>query len=652
MLNKNPFQNDMFHPREGALKFRGRLPITCIEQAKLRHTMSELTNPSEIARETLRLLATRRIAPTPDSYRQHYQEIAGLPDAPAPADAERMLHQLTADLRAQPNGARAGGALEQAASDRNWTQYRSLLLELLKPKAVKNAAAPMWAQLILDLMKQWETRHAGLTTARKRDSLERLLGVPGADAGGLAKKLRHLVASWSATAIAQAEEHGLPDAPQAAAERAGTAPRPATSQVAAPPVAAPRPATSQAAGAAAPESGLAEVRELLAQTLEFAVVSQLGHAPDLAEEAGGLAAAARAAVQKDAIAKLTVALRQFWFKLELRGGDNAELHQGLLRLLRLLIDNTHDLLGEDQWLRGQVAVLQAIVSRPLDIAAIGEAEKRLKEVIYKQGTLKDSLKEAKSSLKKLITDFIDRLGALSESTSSYHSRLETYGQKIRQTDDIKQFNVVLADLLQDTHSVQLDTARTRDELVATRRQVETAQSKVRALEQELEQVSELVQEDQLTGVLNRRGLDDAFGREIARAERAAAPMCIGLLDIDNFKNLNDTHGHQAGDAALQHLVRVIERAMRPSDVLARYGGEEFMLLLPGTELEEAVDVMSRLQRSLTKAFFLHNNERVLITFSAGVALRGQAEPQAALIERADKAMYKAKHAGKNRVCAA
>lgn len=600
--------------------------------------MSKLTNPSDIARETLRLLASRRIAPTPDSYRQHYQEIAGVPDAAVPADAERMLQQLTADLRAQPNTARLSGALEQAAGEKNWSQYRAALLDLLEAKAGQSAAAPLWAQLILDLVKQWDTRHSGLTTARKRESLERVLGVPGSDAASLAAKLQNLVKSWSTTALAQTEETG-PAPTEATEAKGGGAPAkrlPAPSAVA--------PAEGEAA--------LLQLRELLAQTLEFAVISQLGHAPDLAEEASALAQAARAAAGRETTEKLTSALRQFWFKLELRGGKNAELHQGLLRLLRLLIDNTHDLLSEDQWLRGQVAVLQEIVARPLDLGAIAEAESRLKEVIFKQGALRNSLQEAKAALKQLITSFIDRLGDLSESTDGYHARLGAYAQKIRQSDDILQLNVVLEDLLEDTRSAQHDAVRTRDELLAARRQVESAELKTRELERELDKVSGLVQEDQLTGVLNRRGMNDAYEREAARAERTGTPLCVSLLDIDNFKQLNDVHGHQAGDDALQHLVRVIKRTMRPSDVLARYGGEEFLLLLPETQQEEAVAVMVRLQRNLTKAFFLHDNERVLITFSAGVALRGDAEPQTVIIERADKALYQAKRTGKNRVCAA
>ncbi len=389
-------------------------------------------------------------------------------------------------------------------------------------------------------------------------------------------------------------------------------------------------------------------QELLAQTLEFAVVS-LASAPGLAGEAGALAQAVRQCATGGEIEALTAALRKFWFKLEVRSGEDLEVHQGLLRLLRLLIDNTHGLLNGDLWLREQIEVVKALIERPLDLASIREAERRLKEVIVKQAALGVSLQEAKSALKHMVTGFIDRLGELSESTDGYHSRLQEYAHKIRQTDDIRHLSALVGELLRDTHSVQLTAARTRDELLAARRQVEAAEAKVRQLECELEHVSELVHEDQLTGVLNRRGLDDAYQRESARADRTGKPLCVSLLDIDNFKRLNDTLGHQAGDDALQHLVRVVKRTMRPTDVLSRYGGEEFLLLLPETDLKEAVSVMVRLQRTLTKAFFLHNNERVLITFSAGVALRKRGELPYATIERADKALYQAKRAGKNRV---
>jgi diguanylate cyclase len=124
------------------------------------------------------------------------------------------------------------------------------------------------------------------------------------------------------------------------------------------------------------------------------------------------------------------------------------------------------------------------------------------------------------------------------------------------------------------------------------------------------------------------------------------------MDVDNFKKLNDTHGHQAGDEALVHLARVTRETIRPQDTLARYGGEEFVVLLPDTELDDAVKAMTRVQRELTRKFFLHKNEKILITFSCGVAEQGETENSAGAVKRADQAMYLAKRAGKNRVVAA
>ena len=147
-------------------------------------------------------------------------------------------------------------------------------------------------------------------------------------------------------------------------------------------------------------------------------------------------------------------------------------------------------------------------------------------------------------------------------------------------------------------------------------------------------------------------MDAGFEKEETRADRHGSSLCVALLDIDNFKRLNDTMGHYAGDQALIHLSTVIKETLRPSDSVARYGGEEFVILLPEVSLEEAATTVERLQRELTKKFFLHENDRVLITFSAGVALRAPEESQEDVIGRADKAMYQAKHTGKNRVIVA
>ncbi|MDP1996454.1 MAG: GGDEF domain-containing protein, partial [Gallionella sp.] len=345
-------------------------------------------------------------------------------------------------------------------------------------------------------------------------------------------------------------------------------------------------------------------------------------------------------------------LRQFLIKAELRAGDNAKVHEGLVRLLRLLVENVGEMVEDEDWLHGQVAILQEIIAKPIDRHAIADAERSLRDAIIKQGMLKQSLSEAKTTLKSLMATFIDRLGEITESTGDYHQKIERYSKKIGKSNNLTELSHLLEDIMQDTRVIQASALRSHEELVGTRKQVQEAEAKIRKLELELAQVSELVHQDQLTGALNRHGLDEAFEREATRADRSHTPVCVALLDIDNFKRLNDTMGHQAGDQALVHLSQVIKEALRPSDAVARYGGEEFIIVLPGIGLEEATATVERLQRELTKKFFLHENDRVLITFSAGVALRAPQEPQDDVIGRADRAMYQAKHTGKNRVVVA
>jgi diguanylate cyclase len=172
------------------------------------------------------------------------------------------------------------------------------------------------------------------------------------------------------------------------------------------------------------------------------------------------------------------------------------------------------------------------------------------------------------------------------------------------------------------------------------------------LHQELDRVSALARHDPLTGALNRQGLDEAVNREVSKVKRMDTPLCVAMLDIDNFKKLNDTLGHATGDMALAHLASVAREVMRPQDTLSRYGGEEFVILLPDTPLDKGIEAMTRLQRELTKRFFLAGAEKVLITFSAGVAQLLTGETGFDAIKRADQAMYLAKRAGKNRVLGA
>jgi diguanylate cyclase len=129
-------------------------------------------------------------------------------------------------------------------------------------------------------------------------------------------------------------------------------------------------------------------------------------------------------------------------------------------------------------------------------------------------------------------------------------------------------------------------------------------------------------------------------------------MSIGLLDIDNFKRLNDTLGHAAGDEALKALAALVDKTLRPTDSVARYGGEEFVVLLPDTPVDEGQQILTRLQRSLSVGLFMHEEKQVFVTFSAGVTAFRIGERIEVALERADQALYDAKRNGKNRTCVA
>ena len=500
-----------------------------------------------------------------------------------------------------------------------------------KPAADGNA----WADTLRNFAQAWEARLPGITQARKRETFERVLARNRGDASDLQVRLGGLVKSWGA------------DASAAVALEVFT---PAGEQAPGQPVA--EPAT------APPESPENErdvsllLRELLAQAVGNAVSDRLGYTAEQIAEGAALGAALRGAGTRAQLAAEADKLRSFWLKLELHGAGQQEVITGLALLLQLLLSNIGELTSDDRWLKGQIEKLSELVRAPTDSRALAEAESAMREVIFRQGTLNYSLSEARQALKAMLASFIDRLAEMSVNTGGFRTRIEGYAVKIEQTDDLTRLSHIVRDLLSDTRGMQSDIVRAHDDLEAARKRAEEYETKVRDLESRLEHVSGLVCEDQLTSALNRRGLDEAFQKESARCERGAQPLSVAVLDLDNFKNFNDRLGHQAGDSALIHLVDVVREAIRPTDVLGRYGGEEFVILLPDTDLAAAEVAMVRVQRALTRRFFLHNNERLLITFSAGIAQLASGENRESVLERADRALYEAKRLGKNRVVTA
>lgn len=170
------------------------------------------------------------------------------------------------------------------------------------------------------------------------------------------------------------------------------------------------------------------------------------------------------------------------------------------------------------------------------------------------------------------------------------------------------------------------------------------------IEQLRTQLQEQAIRDGLTGLYNRRYLEETLKRELARAERQGVPLPLLMLDIDHFKEFNDTHGHSVGDMVLQHLAGLLDEMTRRGDIVCRYGGEEFVVVMPGAGVEQAAQRGEEVCRSLEKAFVVHLETHLRVTISAGVAAYPiHATTASELLQRADQALYAAKHWGRNRV---
>jgi diguanylate cyclase (GGDEF)-like protein len=156
--------------------------------------------------------------------------------------------------------------------------------------------------------------------------------------------------------------------------------------------------------------------------------------------------------------------------------------------------------------------------------------------------------------------------------------------------------------------------------------------------------------DRLTGIYNRGRVLDVLAREKIRCDRGAGPLCVCLVDVDQLKDINDTHGHQSGDLALQCVARIARDELRVIDFLGRYGGDEFLLVLVQTRLDGARECAERIRRRIAVSDCVGNDaQRQGVTVCVGVAQHSHSESLQATLQRADAALYRAKIAGRNQV---
>ncbi len=245
-----------------------------------------------------------------------------------------------------------------------------------------------------------------------------------------------------------------------------------------------------------------------------------------------------------------------------------------------------------------------------------------------------------NTLTSVLGSFVDLAGRTARSNASLQSHLE----KLESVSGPEQVLEIAAEIVQETAQFINATQVFEESLKDTTVEIEN-------LKGELDKARQQAFNDALTGLMNRRGFDQAINETINDSIENKTPFCLLLIDIDNFKQVNDTHGHLVGDKVLRGLSKLLINQMRGNDMLSRYGGEEFAVILPNTPINGAFTVAENLRKSAHKLRLTNvkTGDRLTdITISTGVTCYRKGETVEALISRCDKALYRAKHQGRNK----
>lgn len=250
-----------------------------------------------------------------------------------------------------------------------------------------------------------------------------------------------------------------------------------------------------------------------------------------------------------------------------------------------------------------------------------------------------------------------RLHASEDLDREIREEIERVGQRLQESDNLQDLKQSVSRHLASIGEAvgRFRTQETERERVLSG-QLEAMQEKVAAMEAHSEQMQEQVRKerlramtDLLTELPNREAWQERLSFEYNRWQRYSHPLTVGVLDIDLFKRINDSYGHKAGDRVLQLVAKEFRERLRTTDFVARFGGEEFVVLFPETEPADARSVVDKLREHVGKLPFHFRGEPVTVTFSAGLAGFVAGDTEESVFDRADRALYQAKDAGRDRV---
>ncbi|MDJ0740405.1 MAG: GGDEF domain-containing protein [Gammaproteobacteria bacterium] len=257
------------------------------------------------------------------------------------------------------------------------------------------------------------------------------------------------------------------------------------------------------------------------------------------------------------------------------------------------------------------------------------------------------VEQVRSELGVLIQEVSTSLRNAGKDAQAFEGVLDNFAGDVSDCSDLKSISSLIGELIDETRNMRSNTTTLHVHFEEKSREIENLQEQLQAERQR-------ALSDPLTGLYNRTALFEHIETAIAAAEPAMPPSLI-MFDIDHFKRINDTHGHLIGDRVIRFVAQTLQKNIKGQDTAARFGGEEFTVLLPNTPANGAMAVAQTIRRIIETAQLVRaDNKKPLgdITISAGVATFRNGEDVMDFIDRADRALYRSKKDGRNRVSAA
>ncbi|MEZ5987331.1 MAG: GGDEF domain-containing protein [Hyphomonas sp.] len=249
------------------------------------------------------------------------------------------------------------------------------------------------------------------------------------------------------------------------------------------------------------------------------------------------------------------------------------------------------------------------------------------------------------AMEKEINDVLQIVQQSVQTSDDFHASLNAIGSSLPHAISGEELNRVMGQLVSENRRMAAKTLELRKGLTESQRQITT-------LNTELEEIQNQYMRDPLTSVANRRAFDKRLGQQVEQANRGGQGFCLAMADIDQFKKINDEHGHQAGDTVLKTFAHMVSQNIKGQDMVARVGGEEFAVILPQTDVVAAYNLLVKIKHHLKSTTMPvgENGEAISgVTASFGIARHEPGMTQSDIIRTADTYLYEAKNSGRDRV---